>query len=49
MTKSMPYTRAMPFSRLAGRRRIEVFSPQLGRRLCLGGYDAVLSSFFTNS
>jgi hypothetical protein len=40
MTKSMPYTRAMPFSRPAGRRRIEVFSPKIGRRLCLGGYDA---------
>jgi hypothetical protein len=40
MTKSMPYTRAVPFSRPAGRRRIEVFSPKIGRRLCLGGYDA---------
>lgn len=40
MTKSMPYTRAVSFSRPAGRRRIEVFSPKIGRRLCLGGYDA---------
>lgn len=40
MTKSMPYNRAVPFSRPAGRRRIEVFSPKIGRRLCLGGYDA---------
>lgn len=40
MTKSMSYTRAVPFSRPAGRRRIEVFSPKIGRRLCLGGYDA---------
>lgn len=39
MTKSMPYTRAVPFSRPAGRRRIEVFSPKIGRRLSLGGYD----------
>jgi hypothetical protein len=40
MTKSMPYTRAVPFSRPAGRRRIEVFSPKIGRRLSLNGYDA---------
>lgn len=40
MTESMPYTHAVPFSRPAGRRRIEVFSPKIGRRLCLGGYDA---------
>lgn len=40
MTKSMPYTRAVPFSRPAGRRRIEVFSPKIGRRLSLSGYDA---------
>ncbi|MBG6078201.1 hypothetical protein [Polaromonas sp. CG_9.11] len=40
MTKSMPYNRAVPFSRPAGRRRIEVFSPKIGRRLCFGGYDA---------
>ena len=40
MTKSMPYTRAVPFSRPAGRRRIEVFSPKIGRRLSIGGYDA---------
>jgi hypothetical protein len=40
MTKSKPYARAMPFSRPAGRRRIEVFSPKIGRRLSLGGYDA---------
>lgn len=39
MTKSMPYTCAVPFSRLAGHRRIEVFSPKIGRRLSLGGYD----------
>ena len=39
MTKSMPYTRAVAFSRPAGRRRIEVFSPKIGRRLSLGGYD----------
>ena len=40
MTKSMPYTRAVPFYRPAGRRRIEVFSPKIGRRLSLGDYDA---------
>lgn len=40
MTKSKPYARAMPFSRPPGRRRIEVFSPKIGRRLSLGGYDA---------
>lgn len=37
--KSTPYTRAVPFSRPPGRRRIEVFSPKIGRRLSLGGYD----------
>ena len=36
----MPYTRPLPFFRLSGRRRIEVFSPKLGRRLSLGSYDA---------
>jgi len=40
MIKSMPYTRPVPFSRQAGRRRIEVFSPKIGRRLSLGSYDA---------
>ena len=40
MTKSMPYTRTVPFPRTAGRRRIEVFSPKIGRRLSLGSYDA---------
>lgn len=40
MTASKPYTRAVLFSRPAGRRRIEVFSPKLARRLSLGGYDA---------
>lgn len=40
MTKSMPYTRPVPFSRPSGRRRIEVFSPKIGRRLSLGSYDA---------
>lgn len=40
MTASKPYTRAVVFSRPAGRRRIEVFSPKLARRLSLGGYDA---------
>ena len=34
----MPYTRAVPFSRPPGRRRIEVFSPKIGRRLSLGGH-----------
>lgn len=37
--KATPYTRAVPFSRPPGRRRIEVFSPKIGRRLSLGGYD----------
>ena len=37
MTKSMPYTHAVPFSRPAGRRRIEVVSTKIGRRMCLGG------------
>ena len=39
MTAPKPYARAVVFSRPAGRRRIEVFSPKLGRRLSLGGYD----------
>lgn len=40
MTKSVSYNRAVLFSRPAGRRRIEVFSPKIARRLSLGGYDA---------
>ena len=40
MTASKPYTQAVVFSRPAGRKRIEVFSPKLARRLSLGGYDA---------
>ena len=40
MTKSMPYTRTVPFFRPAGRRHIAVFSPKIGRRLSLGSYDA---------
>ena len=40
MTESVSYTRAMLFFRPAGRRRIEVFSPKIARRLSLGGYDA---------
>jgi hypothetical protein len=40
MTASKPFARPVCFSRPAGRRRIEVFSPKLGRRLSLGGYDA---------
>ncbi|WP_426149147.1 hypothetical protein [Polaromonas sp. DSR2-3-2] len=40
MAKSMPYTRPLPFSRPSGRRRIEVFSPKIGRRLSIGSYDA---------
>ena len=40
MSESIPYTRAVPFSRLAGRRRIEVFSHKIGRHLSLSGYDA---------
>ena len=40
MTESVSYTRAVLFSRPAGRRRIEVFSPKIARRLSLGGYDA---------
>jgi len=40
VSESIPYTRAVPFSRPAGRRRIEVFSPKIGRHLSLGGYDA---------
>lgn len=40
MSTSKPYTCAVVFSRPAGRRRIEVFSPKLARRLSLGGYAA---------
>ena len=40
MTKSKQYIRGLPFSCPAGRRRIEVFCPKIGRRLSLGGYDA---------
>jgi hypothetical protein len=40
MTAPKPYACAVVFSRPAGRRRVEVFSPKLGRRLSLGGYDA---------
>jgi hypothetical protein len=40
MVTSKTYTHAVLFSRPAGRRRIEVFSPKLARRLSLGGYDA---------
>ena len=36
----MQYTRPLPLSRPSGRRRIEVFSPKLGRRLSVGSYDA---------
>jgi len=47
MNKPMPYTRAVPFSRPAGRRRIAVFSLKVGRRLlCLGGYDAYRTWLF---
>lgn len=34
------YARPMAFARGGWRRRIEVFSPKLGRRLSLGSYDA---------
>jgi len=34
------FSRPLPFPRGGWRRRIEVFSPQLGRRLNLGSYDA---------
>ena len=40
MAESVSYTRAVLFSRPAGRRRIEVFSPKMARRLNLSGYDA---------
>lgn len=40
MNLSPTYTRAVSFSRPASRRRIEVFSPKISRRLSLGGYDA---------
>ncbi len=39
MTKAPQYTRSLPFSRPSGRRRIEVFSPKIGRRVSLGCYD----------
>jgi len=35
-----PYSRALPFLRRASQRRIEVFSPKLGRRLSLSSYGA---------
>ena len=35
-----PFSRPLPLPRGGWRRRIEVFSPKLGRRLSLGGYDA---------
>lgn len=35
-----PYSRPLPFVRRASQRRIEVFSPKLGRRLSLSSYDA---------
>jgi hypothetical protein len=34
------FSRPMPLPRSGWRRRIEVFSPKLGRRLSLGSYDA---------
>ena len=34
------YARPLPIARSGWRRRIEVFSPKLGRRLSLGSYDA---------
>ena len=40
MPRSMKYSRALPFSRPSGRRRFEVFSPKIGRRLSVGSYDA---------
>ena len=35
-----PFTRPLPFVRRAAQRRIEVFSPKLGRRLSLSTYGA---------
>ena len=35
-----PYSRPLPFVRRATQRRIEVFSPKLGRRLSLSSYGA---------
>ena len=35
-----PYSRPLPFVRRASQRRIEVFSPKLGRRLSLSSYGA---------
>jgi hypothetical protein len=35
-----PYSRPLPFVRRAYQRRIEVFSPKLGRRLSLSSYGA---------
>ncbi|MDM0116814.1 hypothetical protein QTI66_32295 [Variovorax sp. J22R133] len=37
---SAPFSRPLPLPRGGWRRRIEVFSPKLGRRLSLGNYDA---------
>ena len=37
---SAPFSRPLPLPRGGWRRRIEVFSPKLGRRLSLGSYDA---------
>lgn len=37
---SRVYKHGVPFVRSAGRRRIEVFSPKIARRLSLGSYDA---------
>ena len=39
-TADRPYSRALPFARRASQRRIEVFSPKLGRRLSLSSYGA---------
>ena len=38
--RSHVYLRPLPLARGFGRRRLEVFSPKLGRRASLGGYDA---------
>ena len=38
--RSHAYVRPLPLARGFGRRRLEVFSPKLGRRASLGGYDA---------
>lgn len=37
--RSHVYLRPLPLARGFGRRRLEVFSPKLGRRASLGGYD----------